>query len=66
MNKLFSSGLLWDVSHIPVSSLGITTDEDSRPLVWFTLSNTFPIKYTVLQMYSRAIRAGLTLVLSML
>lgn len=33
MNKLFSSGLLWDVSHIPVNSLGITNDEDSRVLV---------------------------------
>lgn len=66
MNKLFSSGLLWDVSHIPVNSLGITTDEDSRPLVWSTLSSTFPIKYTVLQMYSRAIRAALTLVISVL
>lgn len=66
MNRLFSSGLLWDISHIPVNSLGITTDEDSRPLVWSTLSSTFPIKYTVLQMYSGAIRAALTLVLSVL
>lgn len=66
MNKLFSSVLLWDVSHIPVNSLGITTDEDSRALVWSTLSSTFPIKYTVLQRYSRTIKAALTLVLSAL
>lgn len=65
MNRLFSSGLLWDVSHSCELS-GNKYDEDSRPLVSTTLSSTFPIKYTVLQMYSRAIRAALTLVLSVL
>lgn len=63
MDKLFPSGLLWDVLCLPVKPLGIATDEDSRALVWSTLASMFPIKYSVLQMLcSRANRAALTLV----
>lgn len=63
MDKLFPSGLLWDVLCLPVKPLGIATDEDSRALVWSTLANMFPIKYTVLQMLCCTVnRAVLTLV----
>lgn len=63
MDKIFPSGLLWDVLRLPVKPLGIATDEDSRALVWSALANMFPIKYSVLQMLcSRANGAGLTLV----
>ena len=62
MDKLFPSGLLWDVLRLPVKPLGIVTDEDSRALVGSTLTNVFPIKYSVLQMLcSRANRAALSL-----